>query len=134
MQTNETKIICPSCGSEDNELMSQLLIEDTLLLTYYCPHCKHSWVDSYLLVYNGYTDNTGSYDRDGMNLGWKDRAETGHDCLLSAFSQPRSFQHFLNPKCQNLTPGRFPAKPRARFFIWPYKHTQDIQNGIFLSN
>ena len=69
MQTNETKIICPSCGSEDNELMSQLLIEDTLLLTYYCPHCKHSWVDSYLLIYNGYTDNTGSYDRDGINLG-----------------------------------------------------------------
>ena len=49
MQTNETKIICPSCGSEGNELLSQLLIEDTLLLTYYCPHCKHSWVDSYLL-------------------------------------------------------------------------------------
>lgn len=69
MQTNEVKIICPMCGNADNDLQAQLLVDDNLLLTYSCPHCKHSWVESYILVYNGYTDNTGSYDRDGMNLG-----------------------------------------------------------------
>lgn len=69
MQTNEPKIICPMCGNVDNKLKSQLLVEDNLLLTYTCPHCNHSWVDSYILVYNGYTDDTGSYDRDGINLG-----------------------------------------------------------------
>ena len=69
MQTNEVKIICPMCGNTDNELQAQKLIDTSLLLTYSCPHCKHSWVDSYILVYDGYTDNTGSYDRDGINLG-----------------------------------------------------------------
>ena len=62
MQTNEVKIICPMCGNADNELQAQKLIDTSLLLTYSCPHCKHSWVDSYILVYDGYTDNTGSYD------------------------------------------------------------------------
>lgn len=69
MQTNEVKIICPMCGNADNELQAQKLIDMSLLLTYSCPHYKHSWVDSYILVYDGYTDNTGSYDRDGINLG-----------------------------------------------------------------
>nr|DAG48670.1 MAG TPA: hypothetical protein [Caudoviricetes sp.] len=69
MQTNEVKIICPMCGNADNELQAQKLIDMSLLLTYSCPHCKHSWVDSYILVYDGYADNTGSYDRDGINLG-----------------------------------------------------------------
>ena len=40
MQTNETKIICPMCGNADNDLQAQLLVEDNLLLTYSCPHCK----------------------------------------------------------------------------------------------
>ena len=69
MQTNEVKIICPMCGNVDNELQAQLLVEDNLMLTYSCPQCKHSWVDTYLLVYNGYSDKTGRYDRDGINLG-----------------------------------------------------------------
>ena len=69
MQTNEVKIICPVCRNVDNNLTTQLLVEDNLMLTYSCPHCQHTWVDHYILAYNGYTDNTGIYDRDGINLG-----------------------------------------------------------------
>lgn len=42
MQTNEVKIICPMCGNADNDLQAQKLIDTSLLLTYSCPHCKHS--------------------------------------------------------------------------------------------
>lgn len=44
MQTNETKIICPMCDNADNDLQTQLLVEDNLLLTYSCPHCKHWFI------------------------------------------------------------------------------------------
>lgn len=69
MQETETKIVCPLCKNVDNEQKAHLLLEDMLLITYSCPHCHHVWTDIYMLVYSGYKDKTGYYDRDGLPVG-----------------------------------------------------------------
>ena len=69
MQTSVIKNICPNCGSQDEyDIINHLLIDIDLNIEYQCHHCGHRWSNTYGLFYLGYTDETGSYDRDGLKI------------------------------------------------------------------
>lgn len=57
---------CPKCGSNDCEVYDTDYDANCLVRKMTCNHCDHDWREYFKVEYDGYTDDSGEYDADGL--------------------------------------------------------------------
>ena len=58
--------VCPKCGSDDCECCDNEYDDVTLVRKMTCNACDHTWREYFVIRYNGYSDESGSYDENGV--------------------------------------------------------------------
>ena len=65
--------ICPNCQNEDTiQCGTEMTFEEKGILfsvEWYCDECETTFYDHFLGKYDGYSDSSGVYDKDGNRVG-----------------------------------------------------------------
>ena len=58
--------VCPKCGSDDCECYDNEFDFNSLMRKMTCKACDHTWREYFIVRYDGYADESGVYDKDGV--------------------------------------------------------------------
>lgn len=65
MAKKDTPWICPNCGG-DRCLNPYTDYDDNYVIKkMFCGRCRYDWREYFYLTYDGYSDDTGEYEKDG---------------------------------------------------------------------
>ena len=60
--------ICPKCKSDDTVVDDFDFDYNCMVRKMYCEACGHSWREYFAIAYDGYSDDEGEYDANGVML------------------------------------------------------------------
>lgn len=59
---------CPKCGQDHSCVEDFDFDFNCMVRKMYCEDCGHVWREYFVIAYDGYTDDTGEYDSNGVML------------------------------------------------------------------
>lgn len=70
---------CPHCGSEHTECYDDDYEDNLIIRKMSCLTCDHEWKEYFVMVYDGYSDETGEFDADGNQTYVYEGGEANND-------------------------------------------------------
>lgn len=58
--------VCPKCGSDNCECYDDEFDDGYVVRKMACYHCDHTWREYFKIAYDGYSDESGEYDENGV--------------------------------------------------------------------
>lgn len=60
--------VCPRCKQDHSVVDDWDFDGNSMMRKMYCEDCGYVWREYFVIVYDGYTDDTGEYDSNGVML------------------------------------------------------------------